>query len=584
MARKHDPITKYAKWAIRSHNKVGKLGRLAAERHLRDLDEAKDKGFYFDLDAALMAIDFFPAVCRHSKGEWAGERVDLTPNQQFRIGSVFGWKKIGDDMRRYRTAYNTESRKNGKSTLSAGVGLYMMTADGEGGADCYSYATKRDQARIVFDEAKMMTRKSPALKSRLEIQKLNLAMLSTASKFEPLSADENSLDGLNPHCAIGDEIHAHKSRAVYDVLETAMGSRRQSLHWLITTRGVSHGGVCEEVDEYSIKVLKGEVPDDSWFAYIACLDEDDEWDNEATWIKANPNLGVSVKLDDLQRLAIKAKYALGARAEFKKKRCNLWISSVSEWLDGDAWRDCGGLQFDEEDLKGQECYGGLDLSGSKDLTSFQLLFEDIDGKEKLLSYFWLPEKGLEERSQEENVPWTEWANMGVLRTTPGAAINKAYVAREIAEICSQFDVKVIGYDRWRINELIQEFDDIGFQTIKVKEASDLDNKENRYSTGTPIMEWGQGFRDMSPAVDEVEGAVADNRLRHGDNPILTYCVSNVAVSTDPAGNRKLDKSKSRSRIDGAIGMAMAYGVRARMSGAVEGRTPLTADQIFGVIG
>ena len=582
MPRKLDEVTKYAKWAVKSKNKVGKLGRLSAERHLRDLDQAKDKGWTFDVEAANRVLQFFPVVCRHSKGEWAGEPVELSPNQKFRIGCVFGWKRE-DGLRRFRTAYNTEGRKGGKSTLSAGVGLYMMTADHEGGAEIFSYATTRDQAKIVFEESKNMVMKSPSLKSRVTPSKLNLAVLSTASKFEPLSADKNSLDGLNPHCAIGDEIHAHRSRAVYDVIETAMGARRQPLHWLITTRGVSQeNGICQEVDDYSIKVLKGEIEDDTWFAYIACLDDDDEWDDEDVWVKANPNLGISVKLDDLQRLCTKAKFAAGARAEFKKKRCNLWISSVSEWLDAHAWQQCGGRQFDEEDLRGQSCYGGLDLSGSKDLTSLNLLFDDIDGTEKLLSYFWLPEKDLEERTREENVPWTQWAEMGYLRTTPGAAINKAYVARDIAEILSQFDVKALAYDRWRIEDLLQEFDDIGFETRRVKGPEDLEGK-NRWSDAIPLVDWGQGFRDMSPAVDEVEAAVADARLRHGENPILTYCVSNVAVSTDPAGNRKLDKQKSRSRIDGAVGMTMAYGVRARMAGSIDSRQPLTAEQILGVI-
>lgn len=580
MPRKADPVTKYAKWAVKAKNKVGLLGRLAAERHLRDLDEGKDRGLVFDEDAAQRAIDFFPVVCRHNKGEWAGQPVEIEPWQQFRIGSAFGWQKE-DGTRRFRSAYNAVARKNGKTCEAAGVGLYMLTADREGGAEVFSYATTRDQARIVFEEAKNMVFKSPALKSRITSSKLNLAFLQTASKFEPLSADKNSLDGLHVHCAIGDEIHAHRSRAVYDVIETAMGARRQPLHWLITTRGVNQeNGICQEVDDYSIKVLKGEIHDDTWFAYIACLDDDDQWDDESAWVKANPNLGVSVKLEDLQRLAVKARHAPGAQNEFRRKRCNLWTSTVERWLDYQAWKACGG-PFDADDLRGQECYGGLDLSGSKDLTSFVLLFDDIDGTEKVLPFFWLPEQGLEERANNENVPYLEWVRMGVLRTTPGAAINKAYVARDIAEICSMYDVKAIAYDRWRIMELLQEFADIGFETERVKGPEDMDRL--KYSDAMPVVDWGQGYRDMSPAVDEIEAAVADQRMRHGDNPIMTWCASNVTISTDPAGNRKMDKQKSQSRIDGAVAAAMAYGVRSRMGAAMKPRVPLTAEQIIGIL-
>lgn len=558
MAKPLDPVTRYARGVTTGRIVAGDLARLACQRHLDDLRTGKQRGLAFDREAAERVLRFFPTVLRHSKGEWAGRPVELAPWQQFKLGSIFGWKRA-DGLRRFRTAYNAVGRKNGKSTESSGLGLYMQTADNEGGAEVFSYATKRDQARIVFDEAKNMVRKSPALSKLVAISQLNLAILKTASKFEPLSSEESSLDGLNPHCAIGDEIHAHRSRAVYDVIETAMGARRQPLHWLITTRGSNRSGICGEVDDYSIKVLKGEVQDDSWFAYIACLDEDDEWDDPDCWAKANPNLGISVKLDDLERLALKAKHAPSAQNEFRRKRCNLWTEAEERWLDYQAWKNCGG-PFDAAALHGMPCYGGLDLSGSQDLTALVLIFPSPAG-ERILPFFWLPEDGLAERARQDQVPYDVWAEHGILRTTPGATINRRFIAAELAEIFSQYQVRALGYDRWRIEDLITGLDEIGVETIRVKSESDFDDL--RMTDALPVVDWGQGFRDMSPAIDAFEGAVLAGKAAHGDHPVLTWCVSNVVVSTDPAGNRKFDKGKVTGRIDGAVAAAMAYGVMAR---------------------
>ena len=562
MPRRPDPVTRYANQVIKGKIVACSLVHRACERHLEDLETGKARGLKFDLVAANRAIDFFPAVLRHGKAEWAGKPVELELWQKFRIGSIFGWKRA-DGFRRFRTVYNSLARKQGKSTEASGVAIYMLTADGEAGADVRSYATKKEQACIVFDEAKNMVMKSPALSRRLTISKYNLAMLETASKFEPLSSDWKSQDGLHPSCAIGDEIHAHRTREMYDVVESAMGARRQPLHFMITTRGSSQDGICGEVDDYSQKVLDGSIADDSWFAFIACLDQGDEWDDPKVWIKANPNLGVSVKQDRLEELALKARHAPSAQGEFKRKHCNIWTETEVGWLDKKAWMDCAG-EFDEEDLHGQACYGGLDLSGSRDLTALELLFPDIDGKtDKVLSFFWLPERDLEERANNDRAPYPVWKERGFLRTTPGAAIDKRFVARDIAAICSMFDVKAIAFDRWRIADLIAELDAIGFDVDRISSADDL--KELRYSSGVPMVDWGQGFKDMSPALDEIETSIFSRRFRHGGNPILTWCASNVVVSLDAAGNRKFDKRKSPARIDGIVAAAMAFGVRSRMA-------------------
>src|SRR5690606_33938454 len=308
---------------------------------------------------------------------------ELQPWQQFRIGAVFGWMRedpeTGEASRRFRTAYNEVARKNGKSTEAAGIGLYMLDADGEPGAEVYSAATRRDQARIVWDEAARMVERSPALRKRVNVLRGrgNMHILETHSKFEPLGADVDGLDGLNIHCAIVDELHAHRTREVWDVLETATGARRQSLIWAITTAGFDREGICYELRDYSVQVLEGAIQDDTWFAYIATIDEGDDPFDEAVWVKANPNLGLSVKLDDMHRLALKAKTVPTALNNFLTKRLNVWTQQATRWIDPDLWVENAGVvpaKELEEKLKGAVCYGGLDLSSTTDFTAWVMVF------------------------------------------------------------------------------------------------------------------------------------------------------------------------------------------------------------------
>ena len=330
---KHDdPVTQYARDVLEGRITAGRLVRLACERHLQDLETGWQRGLVWDPAAAQHVVDFY-SFLRHSKGEWAGQVFKLQPWQQFRLGSVFGWKKE-DGTRRFRVSYNEVARKNGKTTEAAGLALYMLDADNEPGSEVYTAATKRDQAMITWSEAARMVKRSKALSRRIQVYwgKGNMSIEETASKFECLGADEDTLDGLNVHCAIIDELHAHKTRAIWDVLETSTASRRQPLLWVTTTAGFDQSGICYELHNYSVEVLEGRIKDDSWFAYIATLDEGDDWQDEKVWIKANPNLGVSVKLDDLRRLALKAKVTPTAVANFLTKCMNVWTQQTSRWL------------------------------------------------------------------------------------------------------------------------------------------------------------------------------------------------------------------------------------------------------------
>ena len=295
-------MTAWARKVVAGQVVAGHLTRLACQRHLDDLKAGKDRGLVWDRAAALHAIEFFSHL-RHSTGEWAGQPFDLQPWQQFVVGSVFGWKRA-DGLRRFRTAYVEVARKNGKSALLAGIALYALVADGEAGAHVYAAATTRDQARIVFGEAERMVAASQALSSRVTRTVNNLAVLPTASWFRPLSADASKMDGLNVHFAAVDEVHEHPGPEIIQKLNTATGARRQPLIFEITTAGHDRHSVCRQHHEFSVKALEGTLPEetaDPWFAFIATIDAGDDWTDPKVWVKANPSLGVTVKLDDLKR-------------------------------------------------------------------------------------------------------------------------------------------------------------------------------------------------------------------------------------------------------------------------------------------
>jgi len=341
------------------------------------------------------------------------------------VGSLFGWQRM-DGLRRFRTAYCAVPRKNGKSTLSAGIALYLLVADGEQGAEIYSAATTRDQARIVFDEAKRMVASSPSLRRRVEALINNLHVASTASKFMPLSSDASSMDGLNVHGAIIDELHAHKSRNVVDVLKTATGARRQPLLFEITTAGYDRHSICFEHHDYAIKLLEGTLQDDSWFAFVAAADEGDDWTDPKVWRRANPSFGISVKQDDLARKAEKAIALPGAQNAFRRMHLNEWTEQVERWIDMVAWDACDG-PIDLEQLRGRPCYGGLDLSATTDVTALAWVFppDDQDGLRHVLSRYFVPEDNLRKRAERDRVPYDLWTGRASSRPPPATSSTTA---------------------------------------------------------------------------------------------------------------------------------------------------------------
>lgn len=518
--------------------------KLACERHRRDLETGKERGLYFDPTAAKVAISFF-SVLRHWKGEWGGRPIVLEPAQQFWLWSLFGWKN-DQGLRRFRTGYLEVGRKNAKTTTAAGIGLFLAFVEGEPGAEVYSAATKRDQAKIVFNDAKQMVKASPQLKQIITPFVNNLHSLNTGSKFEPLSSDHNSLDGLNVHAAIADELHAWPDPALWGVIKTGTGARQQPLMLAITTAGVNQEGICYSQREYLTRILKGIVEDDGFWGMVYTIDTkrdwpdletDDDWQDEANWIKANPLLGVSKKLSTMRQDALEAAAKPLELNQFLRWHLNVWTQAVTRWINPIRWAACGAGAIDEEDLLGQRCYAGLDLSSVNDLSALVLVFPpDEDEFYRVVCRFWLPAENMLERVRRDQVPYDVWARLGFIKLTPGNVIDYGFIEAEIKALADRFELVEIGFDRWGSTQMMQHLQAMGGDEWVV-----------------PI---GQGFASMSPPMKELERLYLDGKLAHGNNPVLNWMADNLVAVADPAGNIKPDKAKSRERIDGMTALVM----------------------------
>lgn len=534
----------YVDDVLSGHRVACEWVRLACERHRDDLEVGGERGLWFDHQAAHEAIAFF-ALLKHSKGEWAGRPFVLEPWQQFVVASLIGWKRE-DGLRRFRTGYLEVARKNGKSTLAAGLGLYLLIADGEPGAEVYTAATKRAQARITHGEATRMAKGSPVIRPEVKIVRDNIHIVDTASKYEPLGADADTMDGLNLHGGIIDELHAHKTRAVWDVLDTSTGSRREPLIFAITTAGSNRQTVCWEQHEYTQKVLSRTIADDSWFGMIYTLDQDedqgsdsegDDWSDEDVWIKANPNLGVSKKLDDMRRKARRAKEMPSALNAFLRKELDIWTQAETRWVPRDHWDQCGAA-VDADGLRGRAAYGGLDLSNTSDITAFVLVFppQTDDDAYQILCRFWISDYAMHERTRKDRVPYEPWVRQGYITATPGNVIDYNFVLAQIDEDMQIYDILEIAFDRWGASRIQTQLMERGGEDF--------------------LVQFGQGYKSMSPPTKELGKLILEHKIAHSNNPVLTWMADNLVVREDPAGNIKPDKEKSVEKIDGMVAMIM----------------------------
>lgn len=498
----------------------------------------EDEGYYFSDKWANAAVKFFERVLVHVKGEWAGQKFILQPWQRDEIiGPLFGWRRA-DGTRRFRTAYIEIPRKNGKSTLAAGIALYLEFADEEQGAEVYSAAADKDQAGIVFELAQLMVEQSPQLARMSEVFKNSIIVEDTKSTYRVLSADAYTKHGLNAHGVVVDELHVQPNRDLVDVLITSTGARRQPLVVLITTAGFDKTSICWEFHEYAEQVLNGVIEDPSFFAYIAAADQEDDWLDEDVWAKANPGLGVSVKLDYLKQEANRARHVPAYQNTFRRLHLNQWTQQESRWLDLAAWDACN-LAIDPKLLEGAECYAGLDLANTSDIGALVLNFpSEIGEDEELhawLPFFWIPEDNMIERVRKDRVPYDAWTRDGLIKSTEGNVIDYDVILRDIEHLGEIYNIKEIAFDRWGASRISQQLEGLGFELVG----------------------FGQGFKSMSPPMVDLLRLVLGKQLIHGNHPVLRWMADNLVVDQDAAGNLKPNKKKSREKIDGIVAGLMA---------------------------
>ena len=557
------PAERYARDIVRGKIRANKWVKFACKRHLDDRKHAGERGFYFDEAKAQRVLDFF-GLLRHSKGEWAGLRVKLEPWQQFALWSVFGWYRDDSERwvvhlksgvvqdtrftRRFRTFYLEVARKNGKSFLGSGIGLYMLSADREPGAEVVTYATKKDQARIIHKESVRMVQASAPLSKKLTLYRDNIHVLKTASKYEPLSSDAKTLDGLHLHCGICDELHAYPNREGWDKLKTAQSARRQPLMVAVTTAGNDRLSFGYDMHDYARKVAAGIVEDDTFFGLVYGLDAKDwrgeGWKDERNWIKANPNLGVSKYVDAMRENAKLAEEMPSFKNTFLQLDLNVWVTSFVNWMPEKSWDKCKGEipYYDlPAHLEGRRCYGGLDLASTSDVAALVLEFPPVDNDPfyYLLSFFWVPEETVIVRSRKEGVKYDLWVDEGVMEATPGDVIDYDYILGVLADLSQRFSIVLLGYDRHEATYMIlQAQDDLGI----------------------PVAQVSQGYAGMNAPMKDVERLVKKGEYRHGGNPVLSWMMSNVVAKRDAGGRMMADKKKSKEKIDGVSALLMARAV------------------------
>lgn len=547
---------KVASGEIRASKKI----KQACLRHLLDLERQEDEEFpyYFDLDAGERVVRFARKLC-HWEGDLAGRPFEPLLWQQFLLIVLFGWKRKSDHKRRFRYAYVEVPRKNGKSFLASVVGLYMLIADHEEGAQVYAVATKRDQAKIVWDAACKIASKSGIRQTSLHW--LSLRMKSTNSRFDPLASDSENLDGLNPHCAICDELHEWPDRGLWDVIEDSFGARSQPLMFVITTAGYNKHGICYQQRTHGVSILEGSASrkycDDTYFVYIADMDESIrikkdgtsetyyDWQNEDRWYEANPCLGAAKKLDYMRDQCNKASLMPGKENAFLNKQLDVWTEVQKRWLDMSRWDACGG-EIDRALLHRCKCYVGIDLSSTTDITAVVLLFPPGPYPEwTVLPFFFLPEDNLRRAAKRDRVPYLDWRKQGLLLTTPGDVIDLEFIREFVIKLGAEFQIVEIGFDPWKAVEIATKLEGEGFVMVQMR----------------------QGHATLGPPTSDLEKKVLKKEIRHGGHPILRWMATNTAVIRDSNDNIRPDKGgegegktkKQRNRIDGIVALVMALG-------------------------
>ena len=492
---------------------------------------------HYDKAKADRAVKFIENLC-HTKGKWAGKRFWLLPWQEQLIRDIFGIVKP-DGYRQFRTAFVEICKKVGKSELAAAVALYLLYADNEPSAEVYGAAADRQQASIVFDVARQMVEMSPALlkRSKLMTATKRIVNYGNSGYYQVLSAEVGGKHGFSVSGLVFDEIHTQPNRQLYDVLTKGSSDARQNpLHFIITTAGTDRHSIAYELHTKAVDILEGRRVDPTFYPVVYGLKDDEDWEDEANWYKVNPSLGYTVDIERLRDAYREAKQNPADEVTFKWLRLNMWVSSTVAWIP-DAIFMKGNEEIDLAALEGRDCYGGLDLSSTGDITALVLMFPPRDEDEKyiLLPFFWVPEETIPQRVKAASVPYDIWEKQGYLLSTEGNVIHYDFIEKFINDLAEKYHIVEIAVDRWNATQMIQNLEGDGFTMVP----------------------FGQGFASMSGPTKDFYRLLMEGQIIHGGHPVIRWMAGNVVVDTDPAGNIKVTKAKSKEKIDGIVAAIMA---------------------------
>lgn len=539
-------IEEYYEWIEKNPNKVCKKVKKIYKRLVEDIktprtvsffnkltNETETHTFIFDEKKSLRPVHFIERYCKQSKGKWGGKPLKLELFQKAFIQALFGFVDADTGLRKYKKGLFFVARKNGKSTMDSGIGNFMLTKDGESGAEIYSVATKRDQAKVVWEESKKMIKKSPCLAKRIRCLVGGIYYDATDSFFRALASDSNSLDGLNAHCVIADEVHAWRDKNLLDVMYDSMSAREQPLLLETSTMGTIRQNVFDNEYEYASMVIDETAVDETLLPVIYELDDEKEWKNEESWFKANPALGTIKSIKDLRDKVNRAKSNPLELVNLLCKDFNVRQNDYQSWL---TFEDLNNERI-YTDFTDCYCIGGCDLSSTTDLTAATLLgFKN--GEIKVKQMYFIPSNNLETKINEDKIPYDKWKELGLLRCSLGSKVDYHDVTAWFKEQVEQFDLRPlwVGYDSWNAQYWCEEMTTEGFDMVEVR----------------------QGAKTMSAPMKQMKADLIDKKINYNNNPILKWCLSNVSIKQDENENIRPVKEKSRQRIDGAVSLIDAY--------------------------
>ena len=539
-------IEKYYNWIEENPNKVCNKIKKIYEKLVEDIEKPKKVSFFneltqeqenhtyiFDEKKGLRPIHFIEKYCRQSKGKWAGKPIKLELFQKAFIEALFGFVDKDTGLRKYKKGALFIGRKNGKSTMDSGLANYMLTKDGEGGAEIYSVATKREQAKVVWEESKKMIKKSPVLNKRMRCLIGGIYYDYNDSFFKALASDSNSLDGLNSFFVVADEVHAWRDKNLLDVMYDSMSAREQPMLLETSTMGTVRESVFDNEYEYFSQLIDGKIVDETVLPVIYELDDPSEWKNEEAWFKANPSLGSIKNIKDLRDKVIRAKNNPTELTNLLCKDFNVRQSDITSWLTYEQLNN----ENKYEEFKDCYCIGGCDLSSTTDLTCATLLaYQDQEIRVKQM--YFLPSKNLKFKIEDDKIPYDKWIEQGWLRLSEGAKVNYTDVTNWFLEQVQEYDLRPlwVGYDSWNANYWHDEMVEQGFDMVEVR----------------------QGAKTMSAPMKQLKADLIEKKLNYNNNPILKWCLSNLSIKQDENENIRPVKEKSRQRIDGAVSLIDAY--------------------------